>query len=239
MAGKAHFTYFDAIGIHDQNVQKTVTGVVIALAVYFLFSRAVNKISMRREAQGHLIPDEKITVAGLFDWFVEFFAQFQDSVLGPENRKYLPLTGTIFLTLFVWNILGMVPGIPAPTTTVWLTVAVALVIFVSFNVFGIREHGAVGYFKHFMGPVWWLAVLILPLELLSVSIRILTLNLRLYWNMTADHVILGTFTHLTKFVIPLPFLALGTLVSFVQAFVPTILTMVYILLATQHGEEEH
>jgi F-type H+-transporting ATPase subunit a len=89
--------------------------------------------------------------------------------------------------------------------------------------------------------VWWLAFLIFPLEILGTFLRILTLNLRLYWNISADHIVLGLFTDLVPVVVPVIFLALGTFVCFMQAFVPTILTMIYILLATQHeeGEEHH
>ena len=77
------------------------------------------------------------------------------------------------------------------------------------------------------------------IEILSVSMRVLTLNLRLYWNMTADHTVLSIFTDLTKFIVPVVFYGLGTFVCFMQAFVFSTLTMVYILLATQHEEEEH
>jgi F-type H+-transporting ATPase subunit a len=239
MAGAAHYTYFDSLGIHDQNTQKVLTAVTVALGVYFLLSRGVAALNARRATGDHIIPDEKISVGGLFDWFIESFANLQDSVLGKENRQYLPLTGTIFLSIFSFNLLSLIPGFPAAATTVWVSVAIALVIFFSFNTYGIREHGVVGYFKHFLGPVWWLAALMLPLELLSVSLRILTLNLRLYWNITADHLVLGIFTQLTGYIVPVIFLVLGTFISFVQAFVPTILTMVYILLAIQHAEEEH
>ena len=92
--------------------------------------------------------------------------------------------------------------------------------------------------KHFAGPVWWLAWFILPLELFGTVLRILTLNLRLYWNITADHVVLGIMSELVPFVVPVIFYALGTFVCFMQAFVPTVLTMIYIMLATQHEEGE-
>jgi F-type H+-transporting ATPase subunit a len=137
------------------------------------------------------------------------------------------------------NLIGLIPGMVSPTTTVSVNVAIALIVFLSFNYYGIREQGLVNYLKHFAGPVWWLAPLLFPLEILSAVLRVLTLNLRLYWNITADHIVLGVFTELTKYVVPVIFYGLGTFVCFMQAFVFTTLTMVYIFLAVDHGAEEH
>jgi F-type H+-transporting ATPase subunit a len=176
--------------------------------------------------------------AGIADVLIEGFVSFQDSILGKEGRKYLPLTATIFFYVLVLNLVGLIPGMPAPTTSVWTTVPVALLIFFGFNYYGIKELGVFKYFKHFAGPVSWLAFIIFPLEILGTFLRILTLNLRLYWNVSADHIVLGLFTDLVPVVVPVVFYALGTFVCFMQAFVPTILTMIYILLATQHEEGE-
>jgi F-type H+-transporting ATPase subunit a len=239
-----HYTYLNSLGIHDANTQKLITAAVFGSALLYIGSRAARALSRRRALRGAhegAIPEEKITTSGIFDFFIETFVAFQDSILGKENRKYLPITGTVFLYVFVLNILGLIPGIPAATTTVWTTVPVALFIFISFNYHGIKEHGVVHYLKHFLGAVWWLAWFILPLELFGTVLRILTLNLRLYWNINADHLVLGVFTDLVPFVVPVVFFALGTFVCFMQAFVPTVLTMIYIMLATSHeeGAEHH
>jgi len=239
-----HYTYLNSLGIHDANTQKLITAAVFGSALLYIGARAARVLSRRRALHGAhegAIPEEKITTSGIFDFFIEIFVAFQDSILGKENRKYLPITGTVFLYVFVLNILGLIPGIPAATTTVWTTVPVALFIFIAFNYLGIKEHGVVHYFKHFLGPVWWLAWFILPLELFGTVLRILTLNLRLYWNINADHLVLGVFTDLVPFAVPVLFFALGTFVCFMQAFVPTVLTMIYIMLATQHeeGAEHH
>ena len=239
-----HYTYLTSLGIHDHDTQKLVTSVVLGLVLLLIGSKSAKVLSKRRALHGAhegVIPEEKITISGIFDFFIETFIAFQDSILGKENRRFLPITGTVFLYVFVLNILGLIPGIPAATTTVWTTVPVALFIFISFNYLGIKEHGVVHYFKHFLGPVWWLAWFILPLELFGTVLRILTLNLRLYWNINADHLVLGVFTDLVPVVVPVIFFALGTFVCFMQAFVPTVLTMIYIMLATQHeeGAEHH
>ena len=114
----------------------------------------------------------------------------------------------------------------------------ALVVFLLFNWAGVREQGVLSYLKHFCGPVIFVAPLVFPLEILSTCLRILTLNMRLYWNISADHLVLATFTDLTKYVVPVAFYAMGAFVCFMQAFVFGTLTMIYILFAVQHEEEE-
>lgn len=239
---EAHYTYLNSLGLTDPNSQKFVTALAVGSLLLFVGAQSANALARRRRVRGveeGVIPEEKITTSGIFDFFIEAFVGFQDSVLGKENRKYLPLTATVFLYVFVLNLLGLIPGMPAATTTVWTTVPVALLIFLSFNYYGIKENGLVNYLKHFAGPVWWLAWFILPLELFGTALRILTLNLRLYWNISADHIVLGILSDLVPFLLPVIFYALGTFVCFMQAFVPTVLTMIYIMLATQHEEGEH
>jgi F-type H+-transporting ATPase subunit a len=239
---EAHYTYLNSLGLTDPNTQKFVTALAVGSLLLFVGAQSANVLSRRRKVRGveeGVIPEEKITTSGIFDFFIEAFVGFQDSVLGKENRKYLPLTATVFLYVFTLNLLGLIPGMPAATTTVWTTVPVALLIFLSFNYYGIKENGLVKYLKHFAGPVWWLAWFILPLELFGTALRILTLNLRLYWNINADHIVLGILSDLVPFLLPVIFYALGTFVCFMQAFVPTVLTMIYIMLATQHEEGEH
>lgn len=243
----AGFTYLDPI-IQDADVQKAIAAGIVALGIYVCGKAAASRITSTALAAAApqanpstsiVVPDKGASVFGVFDLFVEMFAKYQDSILGAEGRKYLPFTATVFIFIFLCNLLGLVPGMPSPTTTVWVNVAMAIVVFVYFNYLGIKENGVIGYLKHFCGPILVLAPLMFLIEILSVSLRVLTLNLRLYWNITADHIVVGIFTELTKVGVPVIFYALGTFVCFMQAFVFTTLTMVYILLATQHEEEGH
>ncbi len=181
-----HFTYLSPF-VTDQNWQKFLFAVTIGALVVAAGKMASSRIGA--DADSKVVPDEKFSLFGLFDVFVEGFVKFQDSILGKENRKYLPLTGSAFLFIFTLNLIGLIPGMPAATTTVRLNVGMALVVFCSFNWYGIREHGFFSYIKHFAGPVWWMAVLIFPLEIFSTCLRIVTLNLRLFWNITADKII--------------------------------------------------
>lgn len=184
-----------------------------------------------------IVPSARMSLAGIADAFLELFTKIYDSFLGDPERRHLSFVFSVFVFLLFSNLLGLIPGMPAITNTVWVNVALALVVFIYFNVQGIKENGVVGYLKHFCGPFWWLAPFFFAIEILSTCLRILTLNLRLYWNIKADHMVLDVFTDLLGFGVPVVFYLLGTFVCLMQAFIFTALTMVYILLATQHGDE--
>lgn len=224
--------------IHDIDEQKLVLGAVVAIGLLLIGSGAASRLRRRDGIENSIIPQPRFSVFALFDFFIEKFLAFQDSILGRDNRRHLPFTASLFLFIFCANLIGLIPGLPAITNSVGVNVGLAFVTFIYFNYQGTKAHGVLGYLKHFAGPVWWLAFIIFPVEILSTCLRILTLNLRLYWNISADHTVLHIMTGLVG---PgaIPFYLMGTFVSLVQAFVFTTLTMIYILLATQHGEEEH
>ena len=231
-------TYLSPL-IHDPSAQKFVMGILVASGLALVGYYAGTKAKKTLESGKGLIPSNKFTLVNFFDFFIEGFLKYSDSVMGRENRIHAPFCACLFLFIFISNLLGLVPGMPAITTTVWVNVGLALVVFVHFNVAGAKQHGIAGYLKHFAGPIWWLSFFIFPVEILSTCIRLLTLNLRLYWNISADHIVLSIFTDLVPYFVPIAFYLLGTFVSFMQAFIFTTLTMIYILLATQHEEEEH
>lgn len=194
------------------------------------------------------IPDGKLTLRNLFELLVTFVMAVGDMVMGKHNRKYLPFTATVFIYIFSMNLIGLIPGFSAPTDHPGINVGIAALVFLLYHYWGIREVGIGHYVKHFCGPVnihwvfWGLAPFILTLELISHFVRPLTLTLRLFGNMTADHAVLSAFTELTKpLYVPVPviFYILGTLVCFIQAFVFFVLTSVYISLAVAHEEEGH
>ena len=110
--------------------------------------------------------------------------------------------------------------------------------FLAFNYYGFKVQG-IGYLKHFAGPILWLAPLMFALELVGTLVRPVSLGLRLFGNLFGDHLVLEIFTGLTKVGVPVVFYMLGTLVSVIQAFVFTLLSMIYIALAVAHHDEEH
>jgi F-type H+-transporting ATPase subunit a len=231
------YTFLQAITT-DTETQKLLVAGSIMTVIATTGVLAAAKINSAEKRKAFIAP-KRASLTTVFDFIFEAFIKFHDSVAGPQNRRYVSLSVSVFFTILLMNLIGLIPGMVSPTTTVSVNVAIALIVFLSFNYYGIREQGLVNYLKHFAGPVWWLAPLLFPLEILSAVLRVLTLNLRLYWNITADHIVLGVFTELTKYVVPVIFYGLGTFVCFMQAFVFTTLTMVYIFLAVDHGAEEH
>ena len=157
------------------------------------------------------------------------------NIFGSENkaRKFLPLLGGSFLFIFFSNLLGVFPGFYPATQNLNSTLAMSLVIFFTYNYLGFKEHGA-GYLKHFMGPVLYLAPLMIFIEVVSHLVRPASLSLRLFWNMFGDHLVLQIFSNLTPYIVPAIFIGLGVFVSFLQAFIFTILSSIYISLSTSH-----
>ena len=234
-----HYTYFHSIFAHEES-EKLFIGCAVAAAILFLGRKAASSLTTKEGLERNIVPQE-VSLTSIFDFFFSAFLSFHDSLLGKSNRKYAGITSCTFLFIFLCNILGLIPGVAAATTTVWINVAIAFVIFGYFNYQGVKAQGFVNYIKHFCGPVWWLAIFIFPLEIFSTCLRIFTLNLRLYWNISADHLVLGIFSDLVPYIAPMIFYGFGTIVAFMQAFVFTTLSIIYILLATQHadGHEEH
>jgi F-type H+-transporting ATPase subunit a len=150
-------------------------------------------------------------------------------VMGKEEaRRYLPLVATIGLFVGVANIMGIVPGFEAVTATLSFTLALALTVFVYYNFEGIRRNGVIAYFKHFMGPVWWLAWLMFPIEIVSHISRIISLSFRLFGNVKGDDMFLMVILMLAPWLLPMIPFALLTFMAFLQAFIFMMLTYVYL-----------
>lgn len=176
-------------------------------------------------------PASRLSIKGFFEAFTEFVDGMVGMVLGHHGRHYIPLFGSIFFYIVLSNLIGLLPGFSASTANINTALAVGLFSFVTYNVIGV-QHAGLAYFKHFLGPIWWMIPVLLPIEIISNCVRPVSLGIRLSVNMTADHTILGTFIDLTKVVVPVIFYGMGTFVSFVQAFVFTMLSMVYVMMAT-------
>ncbi len=159
-------------------------------------------------------------------------------MIGEEKGdRYVPVIGTIGLFVFFGNLMGLVPGLTAPTANLNVTAGAAVFIFLYYHLEGIREHGIIGYIKHFMGPVWWLAPLFFPMEIISHFARVLSLSVRLFGNIFGKDVVLAIlFMVLFPILVPLPVMVLGIIVAFVQALVFVMLSISYIAGAVA---EEH
>ncbi|MCK5072050.1 MAG: F0F1 ATP synthase subunit A [Bacteriovoracaceae bacterium] len=180
-------------------------------------------------------PDRAITFRNIVDIYGKFIMSQAIAILGEDRaKKYFSFIATIFILILLSNLVGLVPGFLPPTEHVSTTLALGLFSFIYYNYKGVRANGVVNYLKHFAGPMWYLAILIFPIELISHCFRPITLALRLRGNIMGDHLVLSTFYSMTPWIIPIFFLTFGILVSIVQAYVFTILSMVYISLATSH-----
>lgn len=189
-----------------------------------------------------VIPDVGITFRNIFEAMGQFIYNLAKNIMGEEaTKKYYTVIMFFFALIFANNCVGLIPGFLPPTDNFNTTLALGTFVFIYYNYQGIRAQGLVGHIKHFMGPVWYLAILILPIELISHGVRPLSLGLRLKGNMEGDHLVLSIFSGLIPYIVPIPFYIIGLFVCFMQAFVFTLLTMVYISLATAHHDhdEEH
>jgi F-type H+-transporting ATPase subunit a len=220
------------------DIERFALAVGVGGLLVFGGAKIVSRVTSPEGVKKAVIPDSKLGTFSLLEAAVEAVAKFYDSVLGDPGRKHLPFVFSVFFFILLLNLLGLFPGMPSATNTVWLNVGIALVVFGYFNAVGIKEQGLGGYLKHFCGPILLLAPFMFVLEIFSICLRVLTLNLRLYWNIKADHEVVSVFTDLLPPGFPVIFYVLGTFVSFMQAFIFSTLTMVYILLASHH-EEEH
>ncbi len=169
----------------------------------------------------------------LFESLYGFIKQTAEEVGMHHPEKYLGYFATVFFFILCMNLIGMIPAFESPTMFAWVPAGIAVWTFLYYNYAGFRSNGF-GYLKHFVGPVALLAPLMIPLEIISHLIRPLSLTVRLYGNMFAGEEVTLVFIDLTKLAIPVIFMALHVFVAFVQAYVFTILTMIYVATATAH-----
>lgn len=183
-----------------------------------------------------LIPSEKLTLRNFFELMLEGLTSQMRAVIGPEWHRYAPLVGTLGLFILVSNLVGLVPFFTGSTSFIETNLAWALLSFVTSEAVGIRQHGW-SYLKQFVGPVPWLAPILLPVELISHASRILSLTVRLTANMFADHTLVAIFLSFPIFGVFVPWLimGLGLFVAFLQAFIFSYLTTVYIGMALEEA----
>jgi F-type H+-transporting ATPase subunit a len=207
------------------------------LVFLFVLFGALRFRSALSTPEGRLVPPPHFGFRNFFEVFTESFYNLMEQVMGAKNaRRFLPIIGTLAFFIFFSNVLGLIPGFLPPTSLLSTNLAIAGFVFLMTHVFGVKEHG-IAYFKHFLGPVWWLAPLMVVIEIISHIARPVSLSLRLLGNILADHKVVFSFFTLVPLLVPVPFLLLGVMVALIQTLVFYILTMVYISMAVAH--EEH
>ena len=162
------------------------------------------------------------------------FDSLLNEIMGHNGRKFFPLIATLGLFILTSNLIGLVPGFESPTSNINTNAAMAIVVFLSTHVVGVKEHG-LKYFKQFMGPVWWLTPLMLPIEVISHISRPLSLTFRLFGNIKGEDIVLLVVLFLVPWFVPLPVFILMIFTSLVQTLVFMLLAMMYIAGAMEEG----
>jgi F-type H+-transporting ATPase subunit a len=196
--------------------------VFLVLALFFLLVRATLSVEKPGAVQH---------IAEMLHGFVSDQAE---SIIGHGFERFVPIVTTIFVFILLSNLLGLLPGFISPTAKPWVPLGVATITFLYYNYHGVREQGPVGYFKHFMGPVWWISPLMFPIEIVSHLSRVLSLTVRLYANMFAGDMVTLVFFSLVPVAIPAVFLGMHFAVSVIQAYVFMMLALIYLAQATAH-----
>jgi F-type H+-transporting ATPase subunit a len=169
----------------------------------------------------------ELMVNGMEDFIVD--------VAGEEGRRFVPVLATVFIYILVCNLFGLIPGFYPPTATVNTTASVALVVVPLTHIIGVMYHGP-KYVKHFMGPIWWMSPIIIPIELIGHTARVLSLSIRLFGNIAGHELVVGILFMLAgAFFAPAPIMVLGIFVSVVQAFVFFLLSIMYFSGAMEHA----
>jgi F-type H+-transporting ATPase subunit a len=228
---------------HAFHIPWVLQAAVLAIGLLMLAGLVIRR--QIAAADGGVVPDEGITLRNVAETLIDGLAGLARDVMGDQWQRYFPLVGTIFLFVLVSNLMGLIPGVGGATSDVNTTTAWAIISFASYNAIGMRQHGW-RYINQFMGPSFFtwtiggttihvrpMAPFFLPLEIFLHIARIGTLSVRLLANMFADHTVVAVWIGLVPVAIPAVFMGLGTLVAVLQAFVFSLLTMIYISMALE------
>jgi F-type H+-transporting ATPase subunit a len=192
--------------------------VVAVLLCYFLVVRFTLQV------------EKPATFQHLAEMTHEFVSEQSESIIGHGSERFVSYVTALGLFILLSNLMGLIPGLESPTANVVVPLGCALVTFVYYHYQGIRSNGF-GYIKQFLGPVWWMAWLLFPIEIISHCARILSLTVRLYANMFAGDLLTLVFFSMVPIGIPLVFLGLHMFVAVIQTYVFILLAMIYLSLA--------
>jgi len=225
-----HFNWTQLIpGVGHHYVHVATALIVVGV---FLLLAVIARVNLGK-GEAAIRPAGKLSIKGVFELFTEFIATLTEMVIGEKGRNFVPLFAATFVFILVNNLAGLLPGMTPATDNINSTIAFGIFSFLVYNFYGLKEHG-LAYFKQFMGPLVLLAPLMVVIELISHIVRPISLGLRLQGNMMGDHTVLGIFLDLVPYGVPVIFYFLGMFVCFMQAFVFTMLTMIYVSMAISH-----
>ncbi len=232
----------EPLGVHDHggHVATAVLGSWLVCGFLILMALGARMGLNKARAQGgtlQYVPASGFSLRNIFEVYVSAIRNLSGSMLDQrDTRKFFPLFGGLFAYIFFCNLLGVLPGMLPPTENISNNFAMASVVLLVYLGVGLTRNPG-PFIKHMAGPVIWLAPLVMAIELLGLLvIRPGSLSLRLMGNIVGDHMVLGIMSDLTKLVIPSIFLALGIFVSFLQAFVFTLLSIIYLSMSIVHDD---
>jgi F-type H+-transporting ATPase subunit a len=206
--------------------------IVLAVTVVCLVMRS--RLSVEHPGKFQIILEDLVTaVVGLLEEWI-----------GPDGRRYLPLIATLGLFILLGNYAGLIPGLMAPTANINVTVGLAITTWVYYHFQGVKKQGVVNYLKHFAVPPGapvWMAPLMLVIEVISHTSRLLSLSLRLFGNIFGEEMVIVIIGSLVPFIFPLPFMFLGLITGGLQAFIFVLLSIIYLqaAVAVEHEHDEH
>jgi F-type H+-transporting ATPase subunit a len=248
------FTWYNLLPQSFQHAIGDHTFFALVAAILLLLFAFAARAALAK-APDPTVPAGELGARNIAELLLQLVVNQSDQIIGKQGRKYVPFFATFFMFILLSNLLGLLPGFAPPTGNLNTTIGLALCSFIGYNIIGVREQGG-AYFKHFIGPMTGLPastiigkLAFLPLLLISATFffileafshgfRPVSLSLRLFGNMMGDHEVITAFIKLTKVVVPVAFYAMGTLVAVIQAFVFTLLSMIYVALAISHGHDE-
>jgi F-type H+-transporting ATPase subunit a len=208
-------------------------GIIVSVILLVIVILGYNQL---KRTEDDVVPEPKLTFRNLVEIMVEGLSKIVVDTMGPRGKEFVLIVGTLALFILFNNLSGLVPGFLPATDNVNTTFACSLTVFFMTHYYGFKEHG-MKYLKQFVGPMWALAPLMIPVELIGHIARPLSLGLRLFGNITGDHLVTAIFFSLVPILIPLVPMFLGLFVAFVQTFVFMLLSMAYFSGAISH--EEH
>jgi F-type H+-transporting ATPase subunit a len=225
---------------HDDAIRVVTSwAICIGLLVLALMARTgLNRIQSKG-GTAQFIPGKGLGLAAMFELFTGAILGMLDGLLTKADaHRYFWLLGGTFLYIFVSNLMSVIPGGLPPTDNINTNAAMAIVVLCVYVFEGVRRTG-LDFFKHMMGPVPALVPLIFVIEAAGVFIiRPASLTLRLFGNINGDHQVFTEMLNLVPVVVPAIFLGLGIWVSFLQAFVFTLLSAIYLMLSVDHGDDD-
>jgi F-type H+-transporting ATPase subunit a len=224
---------FGMLGIHPASPSAPITDgfamelvVFCILVAFFLLVR----VTLSVEKPG---PAQQIA-----EMVHEFTASNGEQIIGHGSEKFQAFVTCVLLFVVFNNVLGLIPGIDTPTASPYIPLGIAVPTFFYYHYFGFKAQGFVGYIKHFGGPIWWIAPLLFPIEIVSHLARIMSLTIRLYANMFASDMVTLVFFSLFPLAVPAIFLGLHFAVSLIQAYVFMLLAMIYLSQAVSHDSAD-